>query len=236
VEPEISVVVPTHNRPTGLAALISALRAQAIDPAHFEVVVVDDGSEPTVLVEAEGLELRVLRHERPRGPAAARNAGWRAARGSHVAFIDDDCVPCPGWVGAIRDMTAGDDDGNFVIQGPVRPPPEQAAEVRPLSHTISVEDFTRRFVTANIVYARALLERTGGFDETFMRSAEDVELGARVLRAGAETRFSEEAVVHHEVRQPGLLDLLRFTLRWTDSVRAVSMHPELRDLLFARVF
>ena len=34
------------------------------------------------------------------GPAAARNAGWRAAHGPIIAFTDDDCIPDPGWLKA----------------------------------------------------------------------------------------------------------------------------------------
>jgi glycosyltransferase involved in cell wall biosynthesis len=231
VPPEVSVVVPAHNRPAGLARVLAALAAQTLAPERFEVVVVDDGSEPPL--SAPGA--RVVRHERARGPAAARNAGWRAASAPLVAFVDDDCEPVPGWLEAL--LAAAGGDAHVVVQGPVGPPPGQRDEVTPLSHTIEVGGPSRLFVSANIAYARPLLERTGGFDETFTRACgEDVELGARVLATGAELRWAPGAVVHHEVRPLGLAGTLRQTLKWTDSVRAVSMHPELRDLLTARVF
>lgn len=230
VPPAVSVVVPTKDRPAGLAALLDALAAQTLAPERFEVIVVDDGSAPPVDAGA-----RVIRHERPRGPAAARNSGWRAARAPLVAFVDDDCVPVPPWLEAILEA-AGRDDG-VVVQGPVGPPPGERERVTPLAHTIEVGGPSRLFVSANIAYARALLERTGGFDETFRRACgEDVELGARATAAGVELRWAPGAVVHHEVRELGLLGTLRQTLRWTDSVRAVSMHPQLRELLVARVF
>jgi hypothetical protein len=96
---------------------------------------------------------------------------------------------------------------------------------------------SRLFVSCNIAFSRALLERTGGFDESFRRACgEDVELGARIAKAGADMRWSDDALVHHEVRPLGLAGVLRQTTRWTDSVRTLSMHPELRDLLTARVF
>jgi glycosyltransferase involved in cell wall biosynthesis len=230
VPPDISVVVPTKDRPAGLAAVLRALAAQTLTPERFEVIVVDDGSTPAVQAAA-----RVVRHERPRGPAAARNSGWRAARAPLVAFVDDDCVPVPGWLEAIAGA-AGDGDA-VVVQGPVGPPPGEEERVTPVAHTIEVGGPSRLFVSANIGYARALLERTGGFDERFRRACgEDVELGARATAAGAEVRWAPGAVVHHEVRAVGLLGTLRQTLKWTDAVRAVSMHPELRDLLVARVF
>ena len=234
VEPELTVVVASHNRHLGVETLLGALRRQTLGPERFDVVLVDDGSTPPLTVNDDVLSVRTIRRESPGGPGAARNDGWRAARASLVAFTDDDCVPVPDWLEALLERGAGRDD--VVVQGPVAPPPDQRAEVRPLSHTIEVAGPNRLFVTCNIAYSRALLERIEGFDESFLRSAEDADLGARATKAGAEIRFAERALVHHEVRQPSLPELLRHTTKWTYSVKAFRVHPELRDLLLARVF
>ena len=232
--PQIAVVVPTHNRPAGLATVLSALREQTLDADRFEVVIVDDGSVPAAGVDGAGLDLRVLRHDRPRGPAAARNTGWRAVRAATVAFTDDDCTPAPGWLAALVDA-AGDE--RVVVQGRVEPRPDQRHALGPLSHTVEVGDMTRLFVTANIAYPRALLDAVGGFDEWFARPCgEDVELGARVTKAGAHLRFAEAALVHHEVRAMTFLEHLRHTLRQGDAARALALHPELRGQLHARLF
>ena len=234
--PEVTVVVPTHSRPAGLATLAESLRRQTLAPERFEVVVVDDGSDPPARVDAGGLDLRVVRHDTPRGPAAARNAGWRAGRAPLVAFIDDDCEATPGWLEAIAGAGAGGPE-LLVVQGPVEPTPSQRHELTPLSHTIEVGGPTRLFVSCNIVYSRPLLDATGGFDESFKKACgEDVELGLRALKAGAETRWSDGALVYHEVRQQDLPTLLRHTTKWTDSVRVLAMHPEIRGELLAGVF
>jgi GT2 family glycosyltransferase len=150
-----------------------------------------------------------------------------------VAFLDDDCVPAPGWLAALLAAAAGDDD--VIVQGPVAP--ADPAAVGPLSHTVEIGGPDRLFATCNLLYSRALLERVGGFDESFTRAnAEDVDLGTRALAAGGRPRWAPGALVRHEVRQVGLLGALRMTTRWTDSVRAVGMHPELREQLVARVF
>jgi len=234
MDPLVSVVVPTRNRPHGLDALLAALRAQTLGAGRFEVILVDDGSQPPAGAPPDGLSLRVLRHDHARGPGAARNTGWRAARAPLVAFTDDDCTPAPEWLAALAEAAAG--EAAVIVQGPVSPPPEQRDAVRPLSHTIEVRGPDRLLATCNVAYPRALLERLDGFDESFRRSAEDVDLGARARRAGARTVFAAAAVVHHEVRQPSLPELLRHATKWTDSVKAVGAHPELRELLVAGVF
>lgn len=231
MKPDASVVVPTHNRPAGLAALLGALRAQTLDRERFEVIVVDDGSEPAVAAPAG---VTVIRHAEPRGPGAARNSGWREAMAPLVAFTDDDCTPSPAWLEALVRASEGRDD--VVVEGPVRPPPEQEAELTPLSHAIERAAQDRLFATCNIAYSREVLERAGGFDESFRRSAEDVDLGTRATKHGASVKFAADAVVHHAVRQPTLPELLRHTTKWIDSVKAVKRHPELRELLVGGVF
>lgn len=235
VDPAVSVVIPTHNRPDGLARVLSALRGQHLKREMFEVIVVDDGSTPPARADADGLSVRIIRHPHARGPAAARNAGWHAGRGRLIAFVDDDCAPAAAWLACLV-RAGGEDEDMLVIQGPVKAIPGERPKLNPLSHTIQVAGPNRLFVSANIAYSRPLLEKLGGFDESFRRSGEDVELGARALKAGAQPLYSPEAIVYHEVRVVGLRQTLGHTLKWTDSVRVLAMHPELRDLLVARIF
>jgi glycosyltransferase involved in cell wall biosynthesis len=236
---DVSVVIPTRDRPVGLARLLTALRSQSLGTSRFEVIVVDDGSQVPVSVRPEGLRLQIVRCESSGGPAAARNRGWRAASAPTVAFIDDDCRPSPGWLDAIAGAAgAAVARGDIVVlQGRVEPAPEQREDLTPLSHTIQVTAASRLFVSANIAYPRALLAELEGFDERFARAAgEDPELGARALKAGARTQYLPDALVYHEVRAMGLLAHLRHTAKWVDAIRALAIHPELRTLLVARLF
>jgi glycosyltransferase involved in cell wall biosynthesis len=88
-----SVIIPTFNRATVVGrAIRSALRQT---PAPFEVIVIDDHSsdDSCAVVEAmcaEDSRVRLIRLDRNRGGAAARNAGIMAARGEVLAFLDSD--------------------------------------------------------------------------------------------------------------------------------------------------
>ncbi|MCW2698844.1 MAG: hypothetical protein JWQ45_379, partial [Blastococcus sp.] len=196
----VTVVVPVKDRAQPLARLLAALRA---DPTTRElpVVVVDDGSaEP---VRAEGV--RVIRHERARGPAAARNAGLRIATTATVAFLDSDCVPRPGWLPSLlphlADPVLAVVAPRIVALGERRPTwlsdyegavsaldmGEHPAAVRPLSAVSYVPS------AALLVRRRAL---GSGFDET-MPVAEDVDLVWRLAAAGWRVRYEPRAAVAH---------------------------------------
>ena len=100
-EPLVSVVIPTRDRPVLLRRAVSSVLAQDL-PEAVEVLVVVDGCEPPRGLPAArpGRTVRVLDNTRTAGLAGSRNTGILAARGSLVAFCDDDDVWCPGKLAA----------------------------------------------------------------------------------------------------------------------------------------
>ena len=71
------------------------------------------------------------------GPAPARNAGWRAARGRWIAFTDDDCEATPGWLETA--LARGRGQPGAVVQGPTLPIPRELALLGPFARTRSIE-------------------------------------------------------------------------------------------------
>ncbi|GAA3446226.1 glycosyltransferase family 2 protein [Planomonospora venezuelensis] len=224
----ITVVIPTIGRPT-LAATLAAL-----DP-RTEVIVVDDrpdeiidplpeppaGGPPPAgaasvpsdhdvlgALRAGGGRVRVLRSG-GRGPAAARNTGWRAAGTPWVVFLDDDVVPEPGWDKAVRadleDLPAdvGGSQGRIEVPLPADRRPTDAER-----NTAGLA--TAEWITADMAYRRAALERTGGFDERFPRAyREDADLALRVRAAGYRL-VRGERTTRHPVRDDGFWASVRF--------------------------
>lgn len=95
-QPLVSVVLPTHNRVTLLRDAIASVVAQTY--RHWELIVVDDGSTddtPEVLSAITDHRVRPVRIVHSGNASVARNVGIAAARGSHVAFQDDDDVWLP---------------------------------------------------------------------------------------------------------------------------------------------
>jgi glycosyltransferase involved in cell wall biosynthesis len=97
-EPELSVVVPTRDRPAALSRCLRALERQTILD-RLEIVVVDDGSDlrRTISEIAANTRQTRLRRTEGRGPAAARNSGVDVVRAPVVCFLDDDCEPDRQW-------------------------------------------------------------------------------------------------------------------------------------------
>ncbi|MFL5894438.1 MAG: glycosyltransferase family 2 protein [Thermoleophilaceae bacterium] len=229
----VSVVVPTRNRARRLEALLASLADQ--DGADAEVVVVDNASEDDTPAVVAAARARAIRLAAPMGPAVARNAGWRAARGDLVVFTDDDCVAQPGWIAALAAVHAR--DAEAVIQGRTVPDPREAARLGAFARSQAVTGPGPWFQTCNIAYPRALLERLGGFDESFTDAAgEDTDLGWRAIEAGARVIFEPAALNWHAVHEPGALALVRATQKWRMGVVNVARHPQLRDALHRRVF
>src|SRR3954464_11304219 len=143
-----------------------------------------------------------MRRSGGRGPAAARNRGWRAGEAPWVAFLDDDVVAPIGWFDALlEDLAArrphgggGAGRGGGAVQGRIDVPLGERATDR--ERTVG-RLAGARWATADMAYRRAALERTGGFDERFPRAyREDADLALRVLDAGWELRLGRRSVTH----------------------------------------
>jgi histidinol-phosphate phosphatase family protein len=183
------VVVPTIGRPS-LARLLDAL-ARSSGPRPGRVLLVLDRAVAPPAAQ-HGLPVTVL-HGTGRGPAAARNVGWKASRADWIAFLDDDVEPGPDWLEqlaadlAVPAQVAG-------VQGRLQVP----VSARPTDWERNVQGLERaRWATADMAYRRRTLEALGGFDERFPRAyREDADLALRVLAAGKELRVGRRASVH----------------------------------------
>lgn len=112
---EVSAIIPCRDGATWLPDAIRSTFEQGV--SRLETIVVDDGSEvPCADVATQTRpEAIVLRHEEPRGPAAARNTGLRAARGAFIAFLDADDVWQPGGIARHLERLAAHPEALFSV-------------------------------------------------------------------------------------------------------------------------
>ncbi len=197
-QPAVSIVIAVYNSERTLPALLSACRTQD-HPGPLEIVVADDGSPDDSRRIAQEAGVRVVSQEN-RGPAAARNLGWRAARAPVILFTDADCVPAPDWA---RRLTAALDDDHAVATGSygIANPGSHLAELVHAEIRWRHSRFAREVEFAgsyNLAMKREALVAVAGFDESFPApSAEDNDLSYRLHDAGFRIRFVPEAIVAH---------------------------------------
>ncbi|GGO84717.1 glycosyltransferase family 2 protein [Wenjunlia tyrosinilytica] len=194
-----AVVVPTLGRPS-LDDCLDAL-AHSSGPPPRRVVVVDDRP----LSDRAPLHIEVPRPLRDRlhvvagcgnGPAAARNAGWRAVSEPWVAFLDDDTLPGSTWAQDLASDLARAAPDTGAVQGRIhvplpdgRPPTDWERGTAGLA--------AARWITADMAYRREVLETVGGFDERFRRAfREDADLALRVLDAGWRLETGRRTTAH----------------------------------------
>ncbi len=194
----LSVVVPAYNAAATIGECVAALQQQTgVGP--YEIIVVDDGSTDDTAALARAAGARVITTARGR-PAAARNAGARAAQGNIVCFTDADCVPLPDWLCEVS--TPFDDPAVVATKGTYVT--RQTALVARFVQLEYEEKYDRLraqpaidFVdTYSCAYRRAVLLANGGFDERF-HYLEDQELSFRLADRGLRMVFAERAVVAH---------------------------------------
>ena len=116
----VSIVLTTHDRPALLVESIGSVLAQTSE--LWELVVVDDGSQPPValperLLVDNAARVTLVRHASARGPSEARNSGVAAARGEVVTFLDDDDMLAPSAVTESAEAFDADIDCLFVTVG-----------------------------------------------------------------------------------------------------------------------
>jgi len=101
VDPRISAIIITHNRVEYLIKAIQSLLHQSLPKDQYEIIVVDncstDHTRETVEKLSANNKVRYV-FEPELGSSKSRNTGLQHARGTYVAFLDDDVITCPDWL------------------------------------------------------------------------------------------------------------------------------------------
>lgn len=239
-EEAVTVVVCTRNRAEQLAGCLERLRA--LTYPQLEIVVVDnapvdDSTRQAVAAVAAGdPRFRYVAEPRP-GLSCARNRGLAEARGTLLAYTDDDVAVDPRWVhGLVKGFRSAPDVGcvtGLVATAAISGAAEEYFDARAASWSSRVAP--QRFALddaaaqdplfpyspgifgtgANVAFDRAFLAGLGGFDEalgagTRTRGGEDLDIFVRVLRGGRSIAYEPAALVwhHHRADARDLLDQL----------------------------
>ena len=187
------------------------------------MIVLDGPPLPSNLSDrCRALGIRVIESDRRRGPGAARNLGARGARGTFLAFTEDDCLPAPDWLAAAA-ARLGHEPELDVLEGATLLPSGGFAR-RGASET-------HHYLPTNLFVRRETFERVEGYCESFFDEAsgiyfrEDSDFGFTLEETGARVGFEPAARVEHPIEHPGFLDPLRWARRYEMDALLRSRHP-----------
>ena len=219
--PEVSVIIPTHNRCAMVREAVASVLAQR--DADFELIVVDEGSTDetsALLAHLDGVT--VERTER-RGPAAARNRGVALASAPLIAFLDSDDLWAPEKLN--RQLAFMREYPDCAISQTAEIWIRDGLRVNPgLRHLKRAGDIfldslqTCLISPSAVILKTALFRALGGFDED-LAAAEDYDLWLRILVDHAAGLLDEPLVT----RRAGHPDQLSSSIPALDRFRVIAL-------------
>jgi len=202
---KLSVIIPTHNRPDELARTLECLKRQSIPDEDYEIIVVDDGSQPPVLLTlgTESPKCSLVRLEGVER-SAARNAGAAAASGEVLVFIDDDISVDSNFL--LSHLRAHDEWEDVLAVGSMRLSDSllatpygrfrQRLEQNGIPQDRGLTRVRNLCTAANMSAPREVFSRLNGFDPE-LKSAEDQDLALRHTSRGGTIAYIPEAAATH---------------------------------------
>jgi len=202
LNPVVSIILPTYNRPQSLETCLRAL-SKLLFQRPWEVIVVDDGSDHDLSTLINGFknDLNILLiQQNNNGPASARNHGVTHAKGKYIAFIDDDCEPNVDWLTRlIEHASEGVMVGGKTIN---KLKSNSYSETSQLLVSFLYQYFKNTpwyfFTSNNFLVDKQSFINMGGFDESFKTSAgEDREFCIRWKHFGHSMHYCNQALIWH---------------------------------------
>ena len=261
----VSVIIPSYQTPAEtLARTLAALEGQTYPREMFEVVIVDDGSDPPLRPPSTPMDVKVVRRERNGGRAKARNAGaWAAVHGI-LLFLDVDMLAEAEWMAAharwhhvvsdaltvgFRAHVATDGVDAEVIRrrsgalqellsDRLTTPPLWIEEFLTATDNLTSRSDNLFFAVAggNFGISKDFYELLGGMDESFIRwGLEDVELGYRALVRGGLLISVRDAFAWHQGRWDENRDAKRHGRQLGKAAHLIA-HPSIRRHQPGRIF
>jgi len=221
--PKITVIVPFYNAAATLAQCLESVLAN--DYPDFEVICVDDRSTDDSPAIATEYDVKLVQMIRRSGAASARNLAVSIAEGDIVYFADADVILPPDILSRVAAIFEADPELDACFGAyTVFPAADNFASVyKNLIHHhthLTSNRHASTFWCGCGAIRHATFDKIGGFNESYAASSvEDIELGYRLTKAGANIRLRTDLRVTHAKRYTlwSLIrsDLLDRAIPWT---------------------
>ncbi len=204
----VSVIIPVLNDAKRLKLCLEALEQQTYPKNAYEIIVVDNGSDPEECIEdiTAQFENAIAAYESYPSSFGARNKGISLAKGEIIAFTDADCLPASNWIekGVSKllsvqncGMVAGRVDVFF--KDPDRATPVELYESITAFPQKELVERYQYAATANVFTFKKVIEQVGKF-EASLKSSGDIEWGQRIAASGYQLVYADDACISHPAR------------------------------------
>ncbi|OGT93506.1 MAG: hypothetical protein A2286_10585 [Gammaproteobacteria bacterium RIFOXYA12_FULL_61_12] len=197
----VSIIIPCYNSGATLGQTVASAKAQTWP--NLEIIVIDDGStDPMTLEVLAALKGVTVLRQPNSGLPAARNAGFRAARGEYVLPLDADDWIEPEAIAVFMQAIESTAHSGFAycdtqLEG-------EASEVLRKSYNF-FEQLSLNQLPYCLLMPRRLWVEAGGYDETMRQGYEDWEFNIRLGTLGYFGLRVPQTMFHYRVSSSGML-------------------------------
>ena len=224
---KITVYVPCFNVAWCIGRCLASILSQARRPD--EVLVIDDGSTDATVQIAMRFGVTIVKHDKNRGLATARNTAVRLAKGDLVAALDADCIADPMWLHKLERVIASSPDvvgaSGPLIETELRTVQDRWRD-RHLPQHRGLDDFDNPpfLFGANTMYRKAALVKAGLYPVELKTHGEDLRISHAIYRRipGCKLKYIGSATCFH-LRRDTIKSLIRTywkyqtTKSWTEA-------------------
>ncbi|WP_413160846.1 glycosyltransferase [Capilliphycus salinus ALCB114379] len=241
--PFVSVIVPVYNDAERLKHCLNALDRQTYPQNSYEVIVVDNGSDPAENIDSVvgGFRQAFCIYESAPGSYAARNRGISIAKGEIIAFTDADCIPAFDWLeqGVTRLQKV---PNCGLVVGKIELFFQNPDKITSVELYESITAFPQKELLekyqygagANLFTWKKVIEKVGVFDAT-LKSSGDVEWCRRIFESGYLQVYAEKSCVQHPART-SWRELYKRTIRLVGGIYDLQQKKKgknaLKDVVF----
>lgn len=216
---KLTVYIPCYNAEKYIEQAIRSLLDQTYPPD--EVLIIDDGSTDRTAEIASRQAVRLVRHDRNRGLAAARNTAFKNASHELEAAIDADVYPAKDWLEQLlvhfNDPRVVGTSGRLIEA--FRQSPADSWRALHMSQDlgeerIDIEGSSHRCLGGfGTIFKKGVVLEIGEYNESYRTNYEDVDMCQRLVRAGHKLVFEPQAVAYHQ-RRDTVRSVVRTAWNW----------------------
>lgn len=210
---KVSIVIPTYKRPNMIARAVNSVLCQTY--TNLEVIVVDDNdpsyperreTEEVMSQFVKDSRVTYIKHDKNRNGSAARNTGWRHAKGDYITFLDDDDEISPLKIQRqVECLESLDDSWGACYTAYHTLMKDGSVQKSTTNHygDVYLRALMRNFYVgsgSNVLLRKSVVDEINGFDESFLRN-QDIEFMARAFEKYKVAFINEDLLtIHWDVR------------------------------------